>query len=335
MLSMLKFNRKQLHDSHESIWFALDFFMLGLVIINLLFILFDSLFLTDYFKAALNYISPSIIDFYTPIHNNFALIDLAFVAVFLTEFCLRWVVAIKRKEFVRWYFFPFIHWYDLVGCIPLGATRIFRFLRVLSILYRLHKYKIIDLTQTTIFQFITFYYEVFIEELSDRIVVKVLSDAQKDLREGSPLLDDISNKVLAARRDTLIRWVSSILVHAGNSIEDENIGLMIRDHVKSSVSQALRENSEVSRLKKLPVIGSTIEKSLESAVADVVIQSVVYLLKDMSPDKINYFVKHGMTAAPFEDKALDKEVLKIIDECIELVKEHVSHQRWKANFDDG
>lgn len=330
---MLKFNRKRLHESHETTWLLLDFLMLGLLVINLTFIIFDSLYLTDYFKAALDFISPSIAQSYQPIHNNFLLIDLVFVTVFFTEFCLRWAVSIKRKEYLRWYFFPFIHWYDLVGCIPLGATRIFRFLRIFSILYRLNKYKIIDLTSTSVFKFIAFYYDVFIEELSDRIVVKVLSDAQKDLREGSPLLDEISNKVLFSRKETLTEWLSSILVHAGASIEDEHTGLMIRDHVKDSVSKAMRGNSEISRLKLVPVLGSSIEKTLETAVADIVIQSIVHLLKDMSPQKINYVMQHGITVTSIQEKTLDKEIIQIVDECIELLKGHVSHQRWKTHLE--
>ncbi len=330
---MLKFSKKRLYDSHETTWFFLDFLMLGLLVINLAFIIFDSLYLTDYFKATLDFISPSITELYQPIHRNFILIDLAFVSIFFTEFCLRWVVAIKRKEYLRWYFFPFIHWYDLVGCIPLGAARIFRFLRIFSILYRLHKYQIIDLTSTSVFKFIAFYYDVFIEELSDRIVVKVLSDTQKDLRGGSPLLNEISSKVLSTRKETLTEWVSTILVHAGSSIEDEQAGLMIRDHVKDSVSKAMRGNTEISRLKLVPVLGSSIEQTLETAVADIVIQSVVHLLKDMSPQKINYFVRHGTTVASMQEKTLDKEIVQIIDECIELLKGHVSNQRWKAHLE--
>ena len=330
---MMTFSRDKLRDSHEGVWLAIDFIMLGLLILNLVFLLFDSLFMTDYFRATLDFISPSIGEHYQPIHNNFMLIDLSFVAVFFSEFCLRWFVSIKRKEYLRWYFFPFIHWYDLVGCIPLGATRIFRFLRIFSIIYRLHKYKIVDLTNSKIFRFITFYYDVFIEELSDRIVVKVLSDAQKDLRQGSPLLDEISTKVIATRQDTLSLWVSSMMTHIGDSIEDETTGVMIRDHVKQSVSKAVRDNTEVSRLKLVPVLGNSIEQTLESAVADIVIQSVIHLLKDMSPQKINHFLTHGITAASLEEKTLDKEVIKIVDECIELLKEHVSNQRWKAHFD--
>ena len=330
---MLRINRENLRNSHETPWLILDLVMLGILFVNLTWLIFDALYATDFVYGLLGTYFPAFLSAYDPVHNNFLLVDLVFIAIFFSEFCFRWVVAIVRKEHLRWYFFPFIHWYDLVGCIPLGATRIFRFLRIFSIIYRLHKYEIVDLTNSKIYQFITFYYDVFIEELSDRIVVKVLSDAQKDLRNGSPLLDEIATKVVATRQDTLSLWVASIMTHAGHSIEDEAAGMMIRDHVKSSVSKAVRENNEVSRLKLVPVLGSTIEQTLESAVADIVIQSVIHLLKDMSPQKINYFISHGITASPLEEKTLDKEVLAIVDECIELLKTHVSNQRWKAHFD--
>lgn len=188
---MLKFSRTNLKKSHEAPWLILDLVMLGLLIVNLLWILFDALFATSAMRNGLDFISPAIVPAYQPIHDNFTLIDLGFVAVFFTEFCLRWIAAIYRKQYMRWYFFPFIHWYDLIGCIPASFARVFRFLRVFSILYRLHKYQIIDLRNTALFRFIAFYTDALVEELSDRIVVKVLSDAQKDIAAGSPLVQDV------------------------------------------------------------------------------------------------------------------------------------------------
>ena len=40
---MLKINRENLKTSHQLIWFIIDFLMLGLLIINLAFIIFDSI----------------------------------------------------------------------------------------------------------------------------------------------------------------------------------------------------------------------------------------------------------------------------------------------------
>jgi len=330
---MLNFSYSKLKSSHEGPWLIVDLLMLALLIINLIWLLFDGLFATQAFKSILASMSPDIVTGYAPIHENFVLYDLAFVAIFLTEFCVRWVASVVRKTYVRWYFFPFIHWYDLIGCIPLGGARIFRFLRIFSIFYRLQKHQIIDLRNTAVYRFIIFYYDVLVEELSDRIVVKVLSDAQKDIAAGSPLIEDISQQVLASRLPILTQWLSSVMVHIGESIEHNDHGESVRSHVQKSVGKAVRGNSQVSTLKLVPVLGSTIEKTLEQSVTDIVTQSIINLMKDITPEKIDDFVEHGIGRFSSEDHMLDQEVLLIVNECLELVKQHVSQQRWKDSFD--
>ncbi|GAA0858071.1 ion transporter [Aliiglaciecola litoralis] len=330
---MLGFNKSNLDKSHEGPWLLLDLCMLGLLLINLIWIIFDSLYATAFFKQALGMISQDWVIAYAPVHANFLLIDLVFIAIFLSEFMLRWIAAVVRKTYFRWYFFPFIHWYDLVGCIPLGAARIFRFLRIFSILHRLHKYQIIDLRRTAVFRFIAFYYDVFVEELSDRIVVKVLSDAQKDLAAGSPLIEDISQKVLVTRLPIITKWAASVMSHIGESIEHDEHGKSVRSHVNSSVGKAVRRNAQISTLKLVPVLGGTIEKTLEGAITDIVTQSIVNLLKDMTPEKIDDFVEHGLGRFTSEDEQLDQEVLAVVNECIELLKLHVAQQRWKSEAD--
>ena len=331
---MLNFSRSNLRKSHEGPWLLLDLFMLVLLLLNLAWIIFDTLFETDFFKSGLNYLSPALVEGYMPIHNNFMLIDLGFIGVFLSEFLLRWAVSVRKKEYLRWYFFPFIHWYDLVGCIPASSARIFRFLRIFSILYRLHKYQIIDLKDTALFRFIAFYYNVFVEELSDRIVVKVLSDAQKDIAAGSPLLDDISHKVLAKRKDILMEWLATMMVHMGDSLAHQEHGETLRDHVRDSVGKAVRDNDQVSTLKLVPVLGGTIERTLEQSVTDIVTQSIINLLQDVTPEKVKNVVEQGVNKFSFEEQKLDSEVLLIVNECLELVKSHVAQQRWKTVLEE-
>jgi hypothetical protein len=163
-------------------------------------------------------------------------------------------------------------------------------------------------------------------------VVKVLSDAQKDIAAGSPLIDDISQQVLASRLPILTQWLSSVMVHIGESIEHNDHGESVRSHVQKSVGKAVRGNSQVSTLKLVPILGSTIEKTLEQSVTDIVTQSIINLMKDITPEKIDDFVEHGIGRFSSEDHMLDQEVLLIVNECLELVKHHVSQQRWKYSF---
>lgn len=329
---MFRINRENLRNSHEGPWLLLDMIMLGLLLLNLLFLLFDGLYNTAFIQDTLSAWSPAFVSFYDPIHRNFILVDLVFITIFLTEFFVRWMVAIKTEEYLRWYFFPFLRWYDLVGCIPLGGTRIFRFLRIFSILYRLHKNKIIDLNDTGIYRFFAFYYDVFVEELSDRIVVKVLTDAQQDIAAGSPLLEDISQNVIAPRRPVISSWLSGIVNHLGQSINDSKHGDVIRRHVKESVGKAVRENAQVSTLSYVPVVGRTIENTLESAVTDIVTASIVNLLTDLEAKDIEDFVSSGLNDFTPEEQNLDKEFLLVVNECIEAIKNHVSQQRWKSQL---
>ena len=329
---MFRINRENLRNSHEGPWLLLDMIMLGLLLLNLLFLLFDGLYNTAFIKDALSAWSPAFVNFYEPIHRNFILVDLVFITIFLTEFFVRWGVAIKNEEYLRWYFFPFLRWYDLVGCIPLGGTRIFRFLRIFSILYRLHKNQIIDLNDTGIYRFFAFYYDVFVEELSDRIVVKVLTDAQQDIAAGSPLIEDITQNVIAPRRPVISSWLSGIVNHLGQSINDSKHGDVIRRHVKDSVGKAVRENAQVSTLSYVPVVGRTIENTLESAVTDIVTASIVNLLADLEPKDIEDFISSGLKDFTPEEQNLDKEFLLVVNECIEAIKSHVSQQRWKSQL---
>ena len=105
---MLKINRENLKASHEGPWLLLDMAMLGLLFFNLLWLIFDALFATEFLSQALMAYTPSFAKAYRPIHENFLLVDLVFISVFLSEFVLRWIAAIKRNVYLRWYFFPFI-----------------------------------------------------------------------------------------------------------------------------------------------------------------------------------------------------------------------------------
>lgn len=322
-------NKENLKNSHQTKWLMADMLMLGLLFINLLLIIFDSMYETMFIRQAMVAVIPNFENIYQPINENFLLIDLGFVSIFLTEFFVRWFFAVKNKDFLRWYFFPFIHWYDLVGCIPLGSTRIFRFLRVISIFYRLHKYQIIDLNQYRLIQVIKFYYKALVEELSDRIIIKVLSDLQDEIKGGTPILDEISNKILASRKQVLVKWTSSVLNHAGNSIESELEQENLRSHIEQSVAKAIHNNSNISSLNLVPILGGKVEELLQEMVSDIVIQTIINLLKDIDSDLVQQAFDHGLTDATQDELMLTDEIFEIVDDCLELIKSHVEQKKWK------
>ena len=333
---MLHVNRENLKSSHQLIWFVIDFLMLGLLIVNLSFIIWDSIYNFVAVQNLLKDYAPALQSAYHPIHERFIFYDLIFVAIFLSEFVLRWGYSIRAKVYDRWYFYPFIHWYDLVGCIPVGSLRFLRILRVISIIYRLHQYKIIDFTNTRLFRFVNFYYEAFMEELSDRIVLKVLRGVQEEVRRGSPLFERIQQDILYPRREMLSDWISERVAVAAKEGYVPNRGAL-RAYLENRVDQALKQNLELSRLKYLPVVGPTIQDTLENAVGDIVANVIHQILEDLAStsnhafieDIVNVFLPEpGQQQQEAENEALINLILEVVD----AIKDQVRVKHWRENL---
>lgn len=334
---MLQINRENLKSSHQLIWFIIDFLMLGLLIVNLAFIIWDSIYSFVAVQDLLKQYAPALQSLYHPIHDRFIFYDLIFVSIFLTEFFLRWAYAIKAKIYDRWYFYPFIHWYDLVGCIPVGSLRFLRILRVISIIYRLHQYKIIDVTSTRTYRFFNFYYEAFMEELSDRIVLKVLTGMQQEVQRGSPLFDKIQQDILYPRRAMLADWISGRVAEAAREGYVPNRGAL-RSYLEDRVDTALKQNLELSRLKFLPVVGPTIQETLEEAVGDIVANVIHQILEDLASASNHAFIEDIVNVFLPSPEQVESEdtnneaLINLIVEIIDAVKAQVRVKYWREDL---
>ncbi|MDO3720255.1 hypothetical protein QVZ43_00880 [Marinobacter sp. chi1] len=334
---MLHINRQNLKSSHQLIWFIIDFVMLGLLFINLVLIIWDAIYNFVAVQNLLKEYTPGLQSLYHPIHENFLFYDMIFVSLFLGEFFLRWGYAVKARIYDRWYFYPFIHWYDLVGCIPVGSFRFLRILRVISIIYRLHQYKIIDVTSTKAYKFVNFYYEAFMEELSDRIVIKVLSGMQQEVRRGTPLFDRIREDILFPRREMLSDWISERIAEAAREGYVPNRGAL-RTYLEDRVDNALKQNHELSRLKYLPVVGPTIQETLEEAVGDIVANVVHQVLEDLASSSNHAFIEDIVNVflpAPGQKEISDADsqaLINLIIEIIDAIKAQVRVKYWREDL---
>lgn len=334
---MLKINRDNLKKSHQTIWLIIDFAMLGLLILNLALIIFDSIYAFSAIEGFFEARTPGFHSLYEPIHENFLFYDLIFVGIFLTEFFVRWGYAVKASIYDRWYFYPFIHWYDLVGCIPVGSFRFLRILRVISIIYRLHQYNIIDVTSTKLYRFFNFYYEAFMEELSDRIVIKVLSGVQMEVRRGSPLFERIQHDIIYPRRDMLTNWISDRVAQAAQEGYVPNRGAL-RSYLEDRVDTALKENLELSRLRFLPVVGPTIQETLEEAVGDIVANVIHQILEDLASASNHAFIEdivNVMMPDPEQSHGRSPEneaLINLILEILDAVKTQVRVKHWREEL---
>ncbi len=327
--------RKSSQKSGQISFFFLDFLMIILLVVNLVWIVFDWLFEYELLRGYLYGIAPDFTDMYaSSVHPRFILIDLMFVSVFLTEFFIRWAMAVYHRLYHRWFFFPFIHFYDLLGCIPLGGFRFLRLLRIISITYRLQKHGIIDLSDTAVVRFIRKYHGILIEELSDRVTLNILTDIQREVCNGGPVVDRIVNEVVMPQRDSLVEWMS----HRIEKVANHNYGGYrddIRDYVQERINTAVDENEEFARLEQIPVFGSLIRNTVEKAISDMVFSVINGIMQDLASSRNRVLINEAADVLfdaillKEEDTELNRLVVDTIDRSLEIVKQQVRVQQWK------
>lgn len=332
----LKFDREKLRSSSQTSWLILDLFMVVLVTVNLAFILFDTLYGTSAFQGLLDEHLPTFSTFYNErIHEHFLYWDLVFIGIFLTEFCFQWVVAVRKKTYARWYFYPFLHWYDLLGCIPIGSFRLLRFLRIISLMIRLQKMGIVDLTDTRIYQFFEFYFSAFIDEVSDRVMIRTLDDVRRELEDEAPIAREIITKVISPQRDKLVEHLSRRIGHIAQQSYDKHQD-EIRDYVDSVIAEAVKANAGIRNLDRVPLVGRAVVNQLRQSINDIVAEVVDRTVRDISAAENNRLVDESVTViidAILEDHPnLGDLGTRMSIEAIELIKERVRVQHWKQSL---
>lgn len=337
----MKVNTEKLRHSRETPYLVIDFLMLGLVIINLTWLVFDSLFASRLVRGILEWLAADFTAFYAEhVHTNFVVYDLFFVAVFLAEFLVRWIVAVRQRTYHRWFFYPFVHWYDLLGCIPVASFRWLRLLRIISIVYRLQKYQIIDISNVYIVRFVKKYLNVLLEELSDRIVLNVLDGVQDEIAVGTPVLEKVVQRVVVPNKSMLVDWIASRVNELSDHVYQPrraDIKLYLYEVIANSIAM----DSKVAALEKLPVLGEAIADVIESTVSDVVFNVVDRLVTDVSREETEVWV-HEIIDLVVErllqpEEGFQEASRNVMIDIVEVVKDEVRIQRWKlkeSEFDD-
>nr|MBS0020580.1 hypothetical protein [Gammaproteobacteria bacterium] len=327
------YNKMRSQPRNELILDAIDLFMIILVIVNLVWIVFDSLFAADVVQNMLKRNSPNFYHFYREqVHQHFLYYDLFFVAIYIVEILVRWVISIRQHVYQKWYFYPFAHWYDVLGCIPIGSLRALRLLRVVSLLMRLQKRGVIDLTDTSGYRFLNKYFDVLIEEISDRVIIRILDAIEEEIRYGSPVAHRILTDVVEPRREPLAKWISVRLSAASQTVYFGHKKAIAR-YVEQLVARVLEENQEVATIERIPGLGKIVTSSLKSAIKDVVLQVIERVSWDLAASR-NQKVANEMLTVIFDSLLEETDSIatvtrEITIESIGLIKRQVRIKRWR------
>ena len=332
---MLKINWSRFKGGNGTVLFIVDMLMIWLVIINLSYIVVEWSFTIDFVNAFLKEYLPPFHSWYdTHLHRNFYWYDMYFVAIFITEFCVRWFHAVYHNRHHKWFFYPFIHWYDVLGCIPLGSFRFLRIFRVGSMVLRLHKMRVIDLRDSSLFRMYQRYSAVIVEEVSDRVVVNVLEGVQDELKHGTPVVSRIILEVIRPQKDVLVEWLSTRIKHASDH-HYESYQEQLREYVNRKVSIAVQGNSEVKDIAGIPLVGNTITGKLERAVADITYAVIEGIILDLSSEENSKVISEladvtmDMVLLEEEDEQLNQIAVEMVNQSIDIIKEQVEVKRWQ------
>ena len=312
-----------------------DILMMALLGLNLILIVFDAFFSAGFINKFFAQHTPGFYHFYDSlIHVNFLRIDIAFIIIFLTEFFISWSIAVYRKIYFKWFFYPFLHWYDLLGCIPLDAMRFVRIFRIYSIVYRLQKLGLINVSNTYLGKMVKKYYDIIMEEISDRVIVDILKGVQEEVTSDGEVIDTIVNQVLLPKRELITEWLTynvqkTAMRYRSQYHED------LQGYVDELIHNAVEQNEEIATIERVPVVGKVVVTTVQKAVSNIVFNVMDQLLQDLSGDHSKVIVREviddGLDALAHseEDLLLQKVIADVLVKSLDIIKDHVKIQQWK------
>lgn len=316
--------RDQLHAAWEA-------FIVLLVCINLSLILFDSLFALQPVSAVLADLAPELHARYQQsVHANFQYIDLGFVAIFVLDVLLGWTVALFERRYARWYYYPFAHWYDVLGCIPLAGLRWLRVLRVGALLIRLQRLGLIDMRGWAIYGLFSRYYYLLIEELSDRVMVRLFGRLQQEIGASDDLSRRLLQEVVRPRKQRLLNDISRRLQDMLETGYRDNRGA-IEGYVSQLIHQALQKNPEMHNLRRLP-LGNRLASTLDDALSDIAARLLQGAVEGMRGPQFQALAGNladeFFDAWVYQDENTDLALEELLVDVIEVLKQQVLDRRW-------
>lgn len=324
----------------ERLGLAVDVVMLVLIIANLTLIVIDWGFENPAVQSALQTYVPLVYHWYNAtIHQHFFFYDLAFVVVFVAEILARWGLAIYRERYHRWFFYPFIHWYDVLGCVPVSSLRSLRLFRVIAMVPKLQRTGLVDLRQTYPYRKFIKYRDIVLEEVSDRVTVRIIEGVQNEIRGRQDVTARIAEEVIAPQRERLIEAVTHRLQEA-TAVAYAQQQDAFHDYLDDVIADAVSRNREIGTIANLPGVGTLVANLLERAISDIVFTVIDRMVADVASLDNDHVIAEITTLStdallsPEYDQQLNRLARSIVLQSLDVIKEHVRIQRWKEEYDD-
>lgn len=329
------------HQRHDTpgwkLYLVYDVFMLGIIVINLLCLCANLFLMSSFGELFFNEIYlPEVLAFYkAELHPWVIKTEGWFILFLIIELSIRWLIAIINKHHQRWFFFPFVHWYEILAIIP--YLRFLRLIRAGVIAYRLHElgYKVIP---DNMMQKILFYYRVLMEEISDRVVVSVIDGIKYEL-DTSSSHKKIIHDLVDHHREIFAQALAEVLQES-LAKELKSQQKHIADNVGLIVKKAIEDTPQLTQLLRLiPIAGSMIESQIQSIgqrLGENITTGLIQPLSSGSVEKPNatyLLISEKISHINIHNETLEKLIESAVYESLEALRKQVKIKQWQIELE--
>lgn len=317
--------------------FGYDIFMMFIIVFNLFCLATNAFLMSNYGHWFFNEIHlPQVLQYYrTDLHPWVIKTESWFITFLISEFLIRWFISVINKHHARWFFFPFIHWYEILAISP--YLRFLRLIRAGIIAYHFHGmgYKVIP---ENIMKKVMFYYGVLMEELSDRVVITVLDGVKQEL-DTSSSHKKIIHELVDHHRELFARALAEILqeslateLKAQQDNISQNVGQIVR--------QAIEDTPQLTQLLRLiPIAGGMIEHQIQNIgqqLGENITQGLIQPLTTgnlQDPNTTYQLISTKVSQLNIENQTLEELVESVVYESLESVKKQVAVKQWQLQLE--
>lgn len=339
-ISETKNNNKKRHIRHDTpgwkLFLAYDIFMMFIIVFNLFCLCANAFLMSNFGNWFFDTVNlPQVLQYYkTDLHPWVIKTESWFITFLIVELLVRWLIAIINKHHARWFFFPFIHWYEILAISP--YLRFLRLIRAGVIAYRFHEmgHKVIP---DSIMKRVLFYYRVVMEELSDRVVITVIDGVIQEL-DTSSSHKKIIHDLVDHHRDIFAKTVAEVLqeslateLNAQRHLITNNVGQIVR--------QAIQDTPQLTQLLRLiPIAGGMIENQIQNIgqqLGENITQGLIQPFTEGSPSNPNamyQLISTKLSQLNIENQRLEQLVESVVYESLESLRKQVAVKQWQLEM---
>lgn len=313
-----------------------DIVMLILLVVDLCLIFADNLLMSELMSKLAQWGGfGEMLNMYQVTHHlSLSVIGGVFTLFWVSELLARWLLAIKRRTYYRWFFFPFVHWYEVLACFPI--LRALRLLRAGIIIKRLHDTGVMVIPKKWITS-AQFYYHVILEELSDRVILTAIDNFREQMAQSgtyNTLILTTINRNRAEFESVVLDLLRRELAPKLQQAFLAQTGQRLSHDIGTSVEQALLDTPELRRyLKLIPIAGGMIESQITNVgrhIGENVTMAVnEHLFDEKTLDALMIHIAKGVANIDTTHPQLQNFVSMVINDALNAFEKQIKVQQWK------